>query len=238
MPDEDGLSLFSEPSFVNKALPDETKPLESDSKVVDKDTDWYGYNYVKPRLQFYQNVGANVSSKNDYDFVGFGKSLAGFIRSGDFSSGVVDDDTLFVRNPKYLTKNTSIDKSFYFSSMSVPRTKEDTVNVIVNDDGTNTTLSFFKNSLKLPILPFSGGAFSLTDGYVDDYILSDISVKNSLNDSAVWSSDGTSVSCIVGGETIKRHRRDGYNRGTIVYIPSGDYIYAISIVNILLIRHI
>ena len=232
VPDEDGLSLSSEPSFVNKALPDETKPLESDSKVVDKDTDWYGYNYVKPRLQFYQNFGANVSSKNDYDFVGFGRSLAGFIRSGDFSNGVIDDDTLFVRNPKYLTKNTSIDKSFYFSSMSVPRTKEDTVNVIVNDDGTNTTLSFFKNSLKLPILPFSGGAFSLIDGYVDDYILSDISIKNSLNDSAVWSSDGTSVSCIVGGETIKRHRRDGYNRGTIVYIPSGDYIYAISIVNI------
>lgn len=232
VPDTEALAFTSEPRFKNEAVPDDTKPVDSDTKAVDLTTDWYGYNDVKSRLQFYQNVGANVSSKDDYEFVGFGRTLADFSRSGDFSDGVIDDNELFARNPKYLTKNTSLDKFFYFSSISVPRTKEDAVDIVTNNDGTTTTLSFFKNSEKLPILPFSGGAFSIRDGYVENYILSDITIKNSLNDTAVWSSDGTSVSCLVGNDIIKRNRRDGFNRGTIIYIPSGDYIYGISIVNI------
>jgi len=196
------------------------------------------------------HIGTNGISPTDYDTVlfndGFAKSdyrASVFIEhphewgSDSLESYVVKHpgevpDSKYVNSDGFLReyKDKYLEGQSFFTSKVVSKMPAN-IKIVETKEADRTKLSFFESGSKMNILPFSGGVLTHNDQTLS-YVLEDIVVKKSDNDSVKWASDGASFTYEKDGKTYVKGKRKGLQTGSIVYVKAGDAVYGISIIDL------
>lgn len=192
---------------------------------VDDIDDW-------DNITYNNNIGSNRETFFDWDAVLFNKyhfkdstKATAYIQEYDMVEKEIDLN-------EYNNKKKFIYKTNYFASKIINRSLVPKLEIRENITSNFTELSFYTNNKKINILPYSSGAVGISNDDILNFILENIKIKNDINSNAIWSDNGKSVTCFVNNKNITVFGRQDKKSGGIVYIPSGNDIYAIALLDI------